>query len=148
MALCCFQEQAYLIARGVRPLALLGHCVADSLEMLNTATEIERYAVPGSIPFVIERGNGVADYGYAAARWAIELYQWAVCAPEDTVPLVQRHRILGLLLGYSLDAIRRYEEEYPSRFFQSPTVLAELLEPTSSSLHDGTQNKAETFLPC
>ena len=43
--------------------------------------------------------------GYASHAWAIDLLKWAMGAP-----LVQRNRIFGLLLGYSPDAIRRFEE--------------------------------------
>lgn len=102
-------EQSYLVARGVRLLALVGHCQADELEMLRTATRIERLAVAGAIPFVADRGDGVADYGFASHAWAIDLYQWA--AREDhAVPDVHRHRVIGMLLGYDAASIREHEE--------------------------------------
>jgi hypothetical protein len=111
------KEHAYLVNRGVRAMALIGHCPAEHLEMLKIATKIEGLAEPGVIPFVIDRGDGMADYGYAAKSWVVNLYEWVVCASEETVPPLQRHRILGLLLGYSADAIRDYEEMQRGRRF-------------------------------
>ncbi len=82
--------------------------------MLRTATKLEGLSVPGAIAFVIDRGDGRADYGFSAMRWAIDLLRWT---NSDAVPLVQRHRVLGLLLGYSADAIREFEEQASGRVF-------------------------------
>jgi hypothetical protein len=111
-------EQSYQIARGVRTLAIVGHCPADDREMLETASRLETIGDAGAIPFVAPRSDGVADYGYAASKWAIELLQWA---ESDAVPVVHRHRILGLLLGYSVDAIRMHEEMCCGRLFDQIT---------------------------
>lgn len=116
-------EQAYLVARGVRRLSLAGHChlpgddVAAAL--LGVATAIERHAESNVIPFVVDHGDGVASYGYADSRWALDLYEWTVKDP--TVPQEQRHRIVGLLLGYGSPAISRYEEEGSGRRFFAAT---------------------------
>ena len=144
---CYLKEQAYLIARGVRPIALIGHCVANGLEMLKTATTLEAQTERGSIPFVVDRGNGVADYGYAASQWALELYQWVVCAAEDTVPSLRRHRILGLLLGYSVDAIGQHEEHMSGRRFHLPNASAVLREPGSNSQPACSPSKGEIYHP-
>lgn len=110
-------EHAYLIAREVRPLAIVGHCVADASTMLAIAAELERVAVGSAIPFVAPREDGVADYGFATYRWAIDLLRWA---QTDAVPVEQRHRIIGLLLGYSPHAIHRFEEQTCGRMFTEP----------------------------
>jgi len=112
------REQAYLVARGVRPLSLAGHCYVDedtSECLLRIATELERHAEPHVTPFVVEHGDGVASYGYAESRWALDLYEWTVSNPA--VPQEQRHRIIGLLLGYSTPAVSRHEEEGSGRRF-------------------------------
>lgn len=116
-------EQAYLVARGVRRLSLAGHShVADdaSDELLRVATRIERHAAPNAIPFVIDHGDGTASYGYADSRWALDLYEWAVKNPS--VPQEQRHRIVGLLLGYSTPAVSSHEEEGSGRRFAFATA--------------------------
>ena len=100
-------ESAYLVARGVRSLAVLGSCSANKLEMLRMLTKLGSVAEKGAIPFVLPVGDGVAHLGFAAASWAIDLYRYAV----HEAPPQQKHRIIGLLLGYSAEAIRDYEEQ-------------------------------------
>ena len=108
-------EQAYLVARGVRPLSLVGHCAADPMLMLRVATEVERQTCPGAVPFVLDHGDQTASFGYAGSAWALDLYEWAVT--EALVPEDQRHRITGLLLGYSVPAIARHDDECSGRRF-------------------------------
>jgi hypothetical protein len=109
-------EQAYLVARGVRQLSLAGHCHADEPDLLlRIATQIEHHAQPNAIPFVLDHGDGTASYGYAESRWALDLYEWTVKDPS--VPQEQRHRIIGLLLGYGTPAVSRYEDEGSGRRF-------------------------------
>ena len=111
------REQAYLVARGVRPLSLAGHCHPGDMPdlLLRIATQLERHAEARSIPFVVDHGDGVASYGYAESRWALDLYEWSVRDPS--VPQEQRHRIIGLLLGYGAPAVSHYEEEGSGRRF-------------------------------
>lgn len=90
------REQSYLIARGVRPLAVLGHCSSDPQVMLRVATQIEGHAEPGCIPFVVDREDGCADFGCAAAAWAVDLRPWVALAK---IPSEREARIMGLLLG-------------------------------------------------
>jgi hypothetical protein len=116
-------EHAYLVARGVRPLSLIGSCPADELTLLRVATRIETAAGPGVVPFVIDHGDETASFGYAAAAWAVDLYQWA--NDPALVPQEQRHRINGLLLGYSVPAISRHEDETSGRRFPSFSASVE-----------------------
>src|SRR5688500_9195549 len=55
-------EQATLVSRGVRPLALLGQCVAEEFTMVDVARHIASLAVAGVVPFVYDRRDGTADY--------------------------------------------------------------------------------------
>ena len=106
------EEQSYLVARGVRAIALVGHCPTDGDLMLRVSTRLESAGHQGAIPFVVRRDADVADFGYAAARWAVELFVWAADTPDE-----QRHRIIGLLLGYGADAIERFERGQSVRGF-------------------------------
>jgi hypothetical protein len=108
-------EQSYLVARGVRSLALVGECPADSKTMIRVATRIELVGGLGVVPFVVDHGSGVATFGYASAGWAVDLYEWS--NGETLVPEEQRHRINGLLLGYSATAISRHDDESGGRRF-------------------------------
>jgi hypothetical protein len=115
------RELAYGVARGVRPLALAGSCAAEHDAMLVVQTRLESQGEPGAIAFVCPRGDdGLADYGYAAAAWVIDLYRWVVGATEDEVPSKHRHRVVGLLLGYSVPAVANYEEQAAGRACHLP----------------------------
>ena len=116
------EEHAYLVARGVRPLALVGNCVARARAMRRARLSLERSACDGVHVFVLDRGDGFADYGYAAAPWVVHLYGWAVSAREadDSVLARQRHRIVGLLLGYSVSAISDFETAATATTSSSP----------------------------
>jgi hypothetical protein len=105
------REHAYLVARRVRPLAVVGQCEAERLSMLREGTRLEALGCVGAIPFVVDLGDGVAEYGYAARGWALDLYRWLSGADENAVPAECRHRILALLLGYGADAVQDFEEQ-------------------------------------
>jgi hypothetical protein len=111
------REHAYLVARGVRPLAIVGQCRADAVTMMRTATRIEALSEPGAIPFVCDCANGSAEFGFAAEPWAVDLFQWLMRSDENAVPSEYRHRILGLLLGYSTAAVREFESNTAGRRF-------------------------------
>jgi hypothetical protein len=94
------REQAYLVARGVRPLALVGTCVEG-----DEASTRHRLLVGAdgqlAIPFTTPSGR----VGYASHAWVVDMVRWA-----DSAPVIQRDRILGLLLGYDPNSIRQFEE--------------------------------------
>jgi hypothetical protein len=96
------REQAQLVARGVRPLALVGSCSLDRASAVRHY--LLRLGVPGAIPFVVPHGDG-AECGYAARAWVVETLTWVWTVPER-----HRHRVLGLLLGYSAEAIGQFDE--------------------------------------
>lgn len=111
------REHAYLVARGVRPLAIVGECSTDNMTMMRTATRIEALSVPGAIPFVCDCQNGSAEYGYAAEPWVVDLFEWLMTAEGHMVPTQHRHHVLGLLLGYSPSAVRDYQAHNSGRRF-------------------------------
>ena len=86
---------------------MLGSCRAQELEMLRVATKLGLITEKGVVRFVLPIQDGRAHFGVAAARWAVDLYRYALF---DAAPQ-QKHRIIGLLLGYSADAIGDYEEQ-------------------------------------
>jgi hypothetical protein len=67
------REQADLITRDVRALALLDTCKADPITMLRIATKIEALAHSTVVPFVLDCGDSIAEYGYAATQWVLDL---------------------------------------------------------------------------
>jgi hypothetical protein len=71
------REHAYLVARGVRALAIAGWCDPDELSLLRAATIVEAHAEPSALPFALDHRDGSATYGYAASRWALDLYEWS-----------------------------------------------------------------------
>jgi hypothetical protein len=115
------REHAHLIASGVRPLALVGTCEAKPATMLRVTTQLECASGPNAIPFVLDRGDGLADFGYAASSWALDLFKW-VTEADSGIPACQKHRIRGLLLGYGVEAIRSFEERTCGRLFEQPSV--------------------------
>jgi hypothetical protein len=104
-------NEAYLVSRGVRPLALVGHCPADPVVMLRVRTLLNRARQAGEvIAFIVTEGGageGMAAFGYAAHRWAVDLLEWAL---SGAIPPARKHEILGLLCGYSPAAIARHQE--------------------------------------
>jgi len=102
--------EAYLVSRGVRPVALIGHCPADPIIMLRIKGGLHKARQAQLvIPFIFAEGGepGSAAFGYASHRWCIDLLEWAMSA---AVPSARKHEILGLLLGYSPSAIARHQE--------------------------------------
>ena len=99
-------EQACLIHCGVRPLTLLSPFRSDPLIMQRMVTRLETVANGTAIAFVVDRGDGTADCGFAANKWIIETFQWVL----KDVPPPHSSRILGLLLGYSASAIHDFEQ--------------------------------------
>lgn len=98
-------ENAYLVARSVRAIAIAGNCEADPQTMMQAMSRLKIAGGTSAIPFVIDEGDGIATCGYASHPWAVDLLQWAL----TSAPGKQVHRILGLLLGYGADSIERHE---------------------------------------
>ncbi len=102
------QAHAMLVARGGHPMSLVGSCSTGAQDTLtDMALVLEQNCSPGCIPFLVDRRDGQTDFGYAAAPWVLELYRWAV--GRESAPPRQRNRIMGLLLGFGVDAINQFE---------------------------------------
>ena len=111
-------EQAYLIQRGVRPLVLLSPFPTEHFLMQKVVTRLGTVSHGLAIPFVIDRGDGTAECGFAMNRWVVETLDWVF--KEVSPP--HSHRIVGLLLGYSAPAIENFEQRQSICW---PTVLGE-----------------------
>lgn len=110
------REQVYLIERGVRSLALIGTCENGSKSPNQIADELDNFGLfnlTNTIPFVIEAHDKIY-YGYSNAKWAIDLFKWVMITE---MPEIQRDRILGLLFGYSIEAIAHFEDSKSGRLF-------------------------------
>ena len=118
-------EQAYLVSRGVRPLSLIGHIAVESeFDVERAKTELMAVRPYGAaerepIPVVmIRQDRTCADIGFAARAWVVDLLKWL----DENAPTEQQNRIVGLLLGYSADAIASLEElEAGFQFSSRPT---------------------------
>lgn len=98
----------------------------------------------GAIPFVIDRGDDVADCGFAAKKWAIDLYRYAIREAPDR----QRHRIIGLLLGYSAQAIHDFDELDDATRVVASSASGASVAPSSNSRLRGSRYKAGSAHPC
>ena len=98
-------EQSWLVARGVRHLALLQSIDKDEKAMDSMFVKLNQMSVEPAIPFVLPRKDiDCAMTGYASAKWVIDLLDWSY-----DQPLRQHHQIIGLLLGYSSEQIGQHD---------------------------------------
>ena len=111
------QEQALLVAKSVRPLAILGAMSLDESEMDRQYSRLNQISSDRAIPFVLPRQDmDCAMAGFAAEQWVVDLLAWSYA----NAPLQQHHRIIGLLLGYSPRDIAEHDfREFAGR----PTSL-------------------------
>jgi hypothetical protein len=103
------ENAAYLVSRGVRAVSLLD-ASADEKMLPDVLAFLERYSQNSAIPFALKSGRRVL-VGYASTPWAVELLRWAA----ESAPSSRWHEIVGLLLGYSADAIQRFRTEWDNR---------------------------------
>jgi len=95
--------QAYLVARGARMLAIIRSCPVTAAR--ETYPRLRSRGESPAIPFVVNHSPEWAMFGYASHAWVLDLLTFSA-----SLPATQHDRILGLLLGYSPDAIRSFEE--------------------------------------
>ena len=104
------QEHAYLVSRGVRHLAIIDsheNTCEDLPLLLCTKLETLSLYYPEVIPFVHKNLDGFVDYGFAREPWVLEIYKW-IC--NSKVPKKYRNIIVGLLCGYSTEALRTHND--------------------------------------
>ena len=119
------QEAANLISRGVRPLALVGtvslegNADTDHWNLMTAYSKIEYLNVGRAngheiIPVVVLRKDkSCADVGITSRAWVAETFKWVL----DNAQQPQLNHLLGLLLGYSPDAIAASDESEAGRLF-------------------------------
>lgn len=111
------REHYNLISLGVRPMTLIGEIEAHPVKIQNLYNKLSCLAweegvgggAPGVRPiaFVIQEKEGVwARYGYASSGWIPETFKWIL----DNDDSEHRHRLIGLLLGYSIESITMHDE--------------------------------------
>jgi hypothetical protein len=126
-------EHARLVARGVRVLALpdIGCGWPKEPSKLHIAHRLECAAWPaGALAFLIEYDDGAVTGGFAAAPWVIDLYRW-VCDPANNIPRDQGNRIVGLMLGYSAEAIAAFDAKGIGRMWKDAPVA----RPVAATMH-------------
>ena len=115
-------DAAYLVSRGVRPLALVGTVPATPEAMSHAEQDLFRcgslHGNKSPLPFVL-KGNDLAQCGYVSHSWVLDLFFWL---ERGDVPLRQRERILGLLLGYSAAAIAEFDDSQAARALRNWSV--------------------------
>ena len=96
-----------------------------------------------AIPIVHLRKDGVcADVGFAARAWVAETFKYVM----DNVPQPHLDRLLGLMLGYSPDAIANNDECLAGEQFPDTATALDALESSSQS-HEMVQSHTEEMSP-
>lgn len=112
---CGVHENAYLLSRGVRLMALLDVIHNDDHEAcraydrafdITSGLGAMHALIP--IPFAIQsnRFDKSVHVGFASHEWVIDMYRWALSGEMSEENF---HRVRGLLLGYSGSAIAAFE---------------------------------------
>ena len=132
------KEQAYLVSRGVRPLAIVAESHGeDPVTVLKAYTELCYTLQSGGItvggesnivPICYQDGEGSVKLGFAARAWVPETLRWVL----ENAPQPQLDRILGLLLGYSPDAIAADGDFDSGKLFPDTVEAISSLESDSS----------------
>jgi len=112
------QSQSYLVARGARPMCLVGEV---PVEHKDAAGRMLRMVGAGGqagglatlVPFMVLReGPGDAEdwycCGYAKDSWVVDTYAWLA---SSEVPVKHRQRLTGLLLGYGVEPIGHFSRK-------------------------------------
>jgi hypothetical protein len=112
-------EAAYLVERRVRPIALCGTAIIrNEIEKMRLVQHLNIVAQGKDVKqFVVDFGDGTAQYGFASAGWVLDLYQRVLFAD---IPAIQKERIFGLIFGYGIESIARYEDLSNGRLILAP----------------------------
>lgn len=106
------RDAIYLVSRGVRPMALVGQVTEGDKD--TTAQILRMAALDGQagglatlLPFMVEGEEGWYSCGYTCHRWVVDLYESLM---EDCAGISweARSQIMGMLLGYSNEAIGHF----------------------------------------
>jgi hypothetical protein len=105
------QTQAYLVEKGVRLIAQVGHFLDLTKEdFTELYTEVQEAAHGSSrcLPFYTGEIGGPIIFGFARYRWAADMYEWLHSDEAGALPPFIYHAILGMMYGYSGSEIREY----------------------------------------
>ena len=108
------KKEADLIRQGKRPMCLFSmpsdydnmhaaYCVLDGLG-----------SPPELFPFIIERGDGAADYGFAKHHFYIPLLEFL---NSGKCPDHLMHAFLGLMLGYDSNEVADHYHRFHGKRF-------------------------------
>ncbi len=143
------QDAAYQVSRGIRPLVLLGHVRPDPITLLRAYNRLQYLGGQYSgmtvqpIPIVaLRKDEACADAGFAARQWVVETLAWI----HDNAPQPHLDRLLGLLLGYSPDAIAAHDEVQSGKLFPD-TVTALLEQESNPQAHAEGDHRTEERSP-
>ena len=97
-----FAEQAYLIHKGVRPVALVATSEGpfSNTALIELQTEADRYGIQFGCVVCTDKIHYAL---YTKYQWLIDLYQKALQLDETS-----EHALRGLLHGYPVDEIERF----------------------------------------
>lgn len=106
-------DHAYLVARGVRLLAVIGTVRNTEMATDVMNQRLAKIAAESAgtqelypIPLLMgEEGCEWATVGFASHEWVINAYEWL---QGDDVPGDIANRLIGLLHGYSGEAISKF----------------------------------------
>ncbi len=132
------KEQAYLVSRGVRPLAIVAESHGENpVAVLKAYNELCYTLQSGGItvggqtsiiPVCYQNGEGSVKLGFAARSWIPDTLKWIL----ENVPQPHLDRMLGLLLGYSPDAIAADGDFDSGNLFPDTVEAISSLESASS----------------
>lgn len=107
-----FSSEAYLVEKGVRPLALVGDIDAKELEVLKKELVDKCFWHKNITPFIIKEDDGYS-FGFARNKHIVETYKYIREARKDgTITEDVFHTILGLMLGYSVDDTEEFLQKH------------------------------------
>ena len=131
------KEQAYLVSRGVRPLAIVAESYGEdpitALKSYNKLCYVLQsggitVGGQGIIPICYQDDKGIIKMGFAARSWIPDTLKWAL----ENIPQPHLDRLLGLLLGYSPDAIATDGDFDSGNLFPNTAEAISSLELASS----------------
>ena len=99
-------NKSLLIRNGVRPLCVVNTLTEREIKEGNVEEQLRETCCGGVVPFIADIGEGLFECGFAASEWVVDTWRWI----NKNVPDSQKHRLRGLLLGYSVSAISDYEQ--------------------------------------
>lgn len=103
-----FTEQEYSVSRRVRSIAYIESCLATPEVMEKVMERLNSTCITGeTIPFMFDRGDGWADYGFAAHQCFVDCFK-LIRIQDSPIQKELGDCLTGLMLGYGVDEIARF----------------------------------------